>query len=377
MTRTQALADTKNESTTDRPGRQEWLARLALLVGSTVFLVAFAELALRLVVPPADPHRGDADRDPFTFFDHHPTLGWDLVPGAEDRHVTAEFDIEIRINEQGLRSDRAYGDAAPPGTRRVVVLGDSFSFGHGVAVEEGWVARLEESSDSLEAVNLAVTGYGIDQMVLRLELRSRDHLAFSPQVVIAAVFLADVFRVTSDAHIGYRKPRFVLAPAAVDGLRLAGVPVSRQAAPSADQRAGSLLLRTVRERGQTLAKHLGRGDAWPITEALLLRLRGRVERGGAKLLVVLVPKDVAVAGRGVRRDLNRRAVARLARMLSELGIPHLDLTDSFTRQLQQTPGEALYFPRDGHWTVAGHRLAGERVAAWIANQGLGLPPEQP
>lgn len=354
--------------------RQEWIVRAVLLAGSMVFVALAAEVSLRLVAPPAEPTRGDAVRDPFHFFDHHPFLGWDLVPGAVDRHKKAEFDVAIRISEQGLRSDRLYDETPAPGVRRAVVLGDSFTFGHGVEVEEGWVARVEAGhgagpdqaggAPETEMVNLAVTGYGVDQMVLRLEERSEGRLAFSPQLVVAAIFLADVFRTAEDAHIGYHKPRFVVDPASPDGLRLTGVPVPVEAAAHADRSSGSQLLRLVRERGVPLVRHLGWGDAWPVTARLLDRLQRGVEDGGAQLAVVLVPKDVAVLGDGVRHELNLGAMARLQALLDERHIPTLDLTDTLAKEAR-TSDRALYFPVDGHWTAAGHAVAARAVSRWL------------
>ena len=369
MMDSQAASTSQGSPTLSR--RREWLARLALLLGSLLLFLVCAEVALRLVAPPAEPHRGDADRDPFTFFDHHPSLGWDLVPGVQDRHKTPEFDVAIRISSEGLRSDRVYGGAPEPAVRRAVVLGDSFTFGHGVEVEEGWVARVESNSDSaglgsLEMVNLAVTGYGVDQMVLRLEDRSHDGLAFSPDVVIAAVFLADVFRVADDSHIGYQKPRFVLDGASTDGLRLTGVPVPKQAAAHADRSTGSQLLRMTRERGVPLFRHLGWSDAWPITDALLHRLRRQVEEAGAQLVVVIIPKDIAVFGSGFRHELNRGAMDRLLAMLEAQNVQSLDLTNALTASAASHPGEALYFPGDGHWTAAGHKSAAAAVSTWLA-----------
>lgn len=371
MTDSQAESVTQAESEAGAglSRRQEWLVRLGLLVGSLIVFAIFAEIALRLVAPAPEPFRGDAERDPFVFFDHDPDLGWDLVPGARDRHKTSEFDIAIRISEEGLRSDRVYGTAPDFGVRRAVVLGDSFTFGHGVEVEEGWVARVESADDALGMVNLAVTGYGVDQMVLRLEDRSEGQsegeLAFSPDLVIAAIFLADVFRVAEGDHIGYQKPRFVLDDSQPNGLRLTGVPVSKEAAAHADRSAGSQLLRMVRERGVPLARLLGWSEAWPVTEALLGRLKSRAEAGGAGLAVVLIPKDVAVLGSGFRHELNLGAVERLQEMLDGLHVPSLDLTQAFVQRHREAPDEALFYASDGHWTTAGHSVAAEAVGAWL------------
>lgn len=328
--------------------------------------LVFAEVALRLVGIGAAEPGADAEDDGLEFFAHHPVLGWDLVPGTSDRHESPEFGVSLHISEQGLRSDRVYDQVPPPGVRRAVVLGDSFTFGHGVEVEQGWTARVESAMPDLELVNLAVTGYGVDQMVLRLEQRSTDtELAFRPHLVIAAIFVADVFRVVDDVYMGYRKPHFVLDDGAADGLRLVGVPVPPKAPEPSGPLFGSRLAGLFAGRAVPLMQHLGFGASWPITGRLLERLRVRTEAAGARLAVVVLPKDRAVLDGGLRSDVNRRATRELDVLLDDLGIPYLDLTQSLAAHAESAPDVSLYYPGDGHWTAAGHRVAAETIAEWL------------
>ncbi len=170
--------------------------RLAALAGGLgIALVTFTlmglvvEAVLRHVV--AAPNGTTAERH--HFFAHHPRRGWDLVPNTEQRVNQTEFDIDVRINAQGMRDDRTYDLKPPTGVRRVVVVGDSFAFGHGVEVEEGVVARLAAHRPDTEVLNLAVTGYGADQQLLKL---LDDGFAYRPTRVLVALFEGDVFRNT-------------------------------------------------------------------------------------------------------------------------------------------------------------------------------------
>ena len=58
--------------------------------------------------------------------------GWQLVPGRPN--------IELKINQQGLRD---YERELPSSAKAIIVLGDSYAFGHGVAFEEIWPTLLE------------------------------------------------------------------------------------------------------------------------------------------------------------------------------------------------------------------------------------------
>lgn len=341
---------------THPPRRREWLLRLALLGFSTAVALLAAELAVRIAglgaPPPAPPNEVG-----HSFFAYHPTLGWELVPGAYERETSAEFDVEVRIDAAGLRNHAEVPVERVPGRRRILTLGDSFTFGHGVEVAQAWPARLAAALPATEVVNLAVTGTGTDQQLLRFEQRG---LAWQPDRVLLGLFVGDVFRNHRTEYFGYPKPRFVLDEE--DRLELANVPVPRQL-PSRSE--PSVLLGLLTRRGGDLAEHLGFGEAWPVTAAILTRLKERCRESGAELGVVVIPKDQMIYGSGLRRWVNERAQTRVLGLLDSQGIPRLDLTPALAARAAERPEERLYFPIDGHWTAAGHAAAAEAVAAWV------------
>jgi hypothetical protein len=113
--------------------------------------------------------------------------------------------------------------------------------------------------------------------------------------------------------------------------------------------------------------------AWQLTEAIIKRLRDEVESRGAKLAVVIIgaPEQVYPAEgermlaanpglQGLNLDLelpNRR----LATFLKAEKIPYLDLLPIFRAAAAHPETPQLHFRHDGHWTVAGHRLAAEAI----------------
>ncbi|MEM1203308.1 MAG: SGNH/GDSL hydrolase family protein [Acidobacteriota bacterium] len=349
--------------------RREWLFRLLAMAVSTFMVLAFAEVALRLlgVGEPSPARLSDDSR--FTFFDDHPFLGWDLVPGAVDRDKTSEYDIEIRISAEGLRSDRDFGPAPPTGMRRWLVLGDSFTFGHGVDVAAGWTSRLDALAPGAEVVNLAVTGYGTDQQLLRFEDRGP---ILGADAVVLGLFVGNVFRNGRSDQIGYGKPRFWDTGA---GLEILNLPLPSHRLPP-ELPSGSRLGWLLSRRGGDALAHLGRGDAWPLTGKILERLRDGAADLGAPLFVVILPKDQVLYGGPHQRWLHGRAVAATRDLLTSVDVPYLDLTEALDGA--KGSGERLYFPLDGHWTPAGHGVAAEAVASWLRGQGLpGFEPPDP
>ena len=96
---------------------------------------------------------------------YDPDLGWTLFENV--RGVTVNG-APVSSNAAGMRGEREYPRERGPGTLRVVAIGDSFTFGQCVADAETFAARLEARIAPGEVLNLAVHGYGHDQMLLAL-----------------------------------------------------------------------------------------------------------------------------------------------------------------------------------------------------------------
>lgn len=115
-------------------------------------------------------------------FELHPTRLWRLRPDLDTR-----FQGQLlRTDERGFR--RATAGEPSPGAGEILCLGDSLTFGWGVADEEAWPARL---SDMLERPvrNLAVPGYTSWQ---GLRLLEDEVLGRRPALVFASYGVNDV-----------------------------------------------------------------------------------------------------------------------------------------------------------------------------------------
>ena len=120
--------------------------------------------------------------------------------------------------------------------------------------------------------------------------------------------------------------------------------------------------------------------AWTLTEAIIKRLRDEVENHGARLVVVIIgaPEQVYPtegerllaanpALQKLKLDLelpNRR----LGTFLATEQIPYLDLLPIFRQAASDPTMPPLHFRHDGHWTVAGHRLAAEAIHKFLLDE---------
>ncbi len=161
------------------------LGRAAALVGGTAAGLLLAELLTGLVAPvPIGP--ADYFDD---FFVPDGELGYRMRPGFDGAYVQ-DYAVALRANAQGLR-DRDYGPAAP-GTLRVLAVGDSYTFGAGVAEEAAWPRQLEgalrDAGVPAEVINAGTSGYGTLQY---LGVVRRLLPVYQPDVVVVMVTYND------------------------------------------------------------------------------------------------------------------------------------------------------------------------------------------
>lgn len=99
----------------------------------------------------------------------------------------------VRANSLGIR-DREYPLRKPPGTLRIVILGDSFLFGWGVEQDETFDEQLEriykKRGRKVEVINLAIPG---QNHISELKMLKSIGLKYDPDIVLMQVNLDDFY----------------------------------------------------------------------------------------------------------------------------------------------------------------------------------------
>ena len=108
---------------------------------------------------------------------------------ADPRHYFGvDGRIEYRINNFGFRGEDITVEK-PPGIRRVLCLGDSFTFGEGVREKDTWPHRLGQIlGPQTQVINAGMQGADLDSEGLFLFLYGRQ---LAPDVVVIAFFMND------------------------------------------------------------------------------------------------------------------------------------------------------------------------------------------
>ncbi|MBX7258516.1 MAG: hypothetical protein K1Y02_19300 [Candidatus Hydrogenedentes bacterium] len=159
---------------------------LTALVSTTLSLVIL-EVGSWYVAP--------AVNVPSNCFEPTPDYVYTLRPGSRGSIALTDDSgktvmTHFNISEQGLREDRVYGPKAPD-EFRIVVLGDSFTMGHGLTMDQTYGRVLEKyltgvyPGKRIVVINMGVWGYAPWQEIGFLEKRG---FKLEPDLVIWQIF---------------------------------------------------------------------------------------------------------------------------------------------------------------------------------------------
>jgi len=337
------------------------LGERAVLVGFGLVVAALAgELALRLMQgdPLWPPLLPEPYVDNALLYRETPSRLYELRPGADD--VVGRSRVRIRINADGFRDDREYPARKPPGVRRVLVLGDSFSFAGKVPLEGTFPKRLEAMLNAAapgryEVLNLAVPGYNSRQEMLELGERG---LRFEPDLVIVAFVLNDALPMAQLVPQRARLPlplrrllkRFVLV----------------QFLAGASKRLPAILAGK-RFKGGSEAADLAPGSAgWDTVQASLLEVKRVSAQAGAGLLLAIWPMFEELDGAYPFGDEH----AQVGRFCLENGIDVLDLLPTFRGR---EPAAFWVAHDDHHPNAEAQLLAGQALFEALRQRGFATP----
>jgi GDSL-like lipase/acylhydrolase family protein len=363
--------------------RLEAIKSLALVCFSMLVGLLFLEVAVRLIEP------REVLREYFQRPD--PVLHHKFIPGGHGFHKAPEFSAAYAINSLGLR-DREMPRAKPAGTRRILMLGDSFTEGNGVDASDTFSSQLQAMLDQAglgkrwQVINAGVGSYS---PLLEYLYLKNGGLDLQPDLVILNLDLSDVYDDIQYAQLAV--------------LDASGDPVAVRADP--EPAKGSWVVEVLVGIKDFFKKHTrtynfvkrriagyveaGRhkpnfsGDvrfdkyatmrdtapqddhAWSLTYGYLLRIRELLKARGIDFWVTVYPYGLQVSPRewaegrqfwGFEpgKTYSARPQALVETFGRENGIPVINMTEEFKERSRTV--YPLYFAGDGHWRPAGHEV---------------------
>lgn len=332
---------------------KRWLVNLSISVVAilVVFLAVEAVLRIRFLVegPPYRP--SDA--------------GLDLNPGGSGYEKGAY----VKISSQGLR-DHEYPLQKPPNTYRIIVLGDSTTFGTGVQMEERYPKRLEglldagSSRQRYEVLNFGIPGAETHHEVATFEQKA---LAYKPDLLILGYFLNDIVppfeaTVLNDGSAAAK----TLGSAKTQLKKLFAVRFLLEKVDLAFNLERTVLAReerTTTSYSQHIIGMYSTGDYWEGNRRRLLQLVRLSRENNARILVTVLPFETQV------RSTSTSAL-RPQSILRDFGeaeqIPVVDLIPALSRASGK-----LYVDGDNiHLNAKGHSVAADAILEALRAQRL-------
>ena len=132
----------------DQSSKKTLVLTLVLLVVSAVMALGLAELLIKYTLPQMTLNQ--ARLVSLRAVAESEFLPYELIPNLDTHHIghTHEFDYKITTNSLGLRGEEVE-TVKPEDSYRVLMLGDSMTFGWGVENEETFSSVLEQRLNSL------------------------------------------------------------------------------------------------------------------------------------------------------------------------------------------------------------------------------------
>jgi hypothetical protein len=331
---------------------RELLSRLLLVSASMLFTLLLLEIVCRVFFPDRQL-RYVTDREMLWFFRANQVGTLPRGDGFQYR--------DVHINSLGFRGPE------PPsgGSERILLLGDSFTFGAGVADSETFAARLDAALDSSgNAWNAGQPGYGVYQMQAMLE---RVAPKLSPTVAVVVIWEGDFLRqpLVGDDLDRYfaqkRKSELLKSSVLITHMYRALERVLLRV--GADQLVVRVGDRTDDAAGTVAEQHL-RGLEADLPR--LLQMHETASRAGRGLVIVFWPRDGFAAPLSVGESLSSVIASRLAAFASENGIHFVNVQPA----LAHVPREELLIPADWHPTALAHCLAAAHIAAELQQRGV-------
>ncbi|MFQ5495212.1 MAG: SGNH/GDSL hydrolase family protein [Phycisphaerae bacterium] len=364
---------TADPSTSPSSRARRLFLRTTVVAAAILLALVTAEAIVRIAG--VDPVINVVYRRTFRLSENK-TLVYELNPGSPDGR--------FRISKQGLR-DREFPYKKSDNTFRIVVLGDSVTYGFNTPRDQSYPKQLErllnrcagDTAPHFEVINLGVTGYNIPQIVESLRTKG---LRFHPDLIIYGYVLNDPQSYSLEAAALddlNRQARQILGRAVPRGLaqalsysRLYRLYLAARLKPPrkvvgeiGDPGYMAFLLGSVRgyiraihnnpapwKRIQDGLADLAELTAGPRTIPLVMAVFPIAEKTGFA--------DYALA------DVHRKVIREARRH----GLTTLDLTAAYRTVERQL--DIKLFQDFLHPIANGHRVAATALLIWLSRSGL-------
>jgi lysophospholipase L1-like esterase len=332
--------------------------RATLLCLAVAVSLGIAEVGVRMLMPQDLGFLAP-------WYESHPVYRFRHYPNMDAMRTWGNT-YRLRTNSHGVRADHDEAYVSPSETR-IVVHGDSLTFGVGVDSEDTFVGRtqqlLRRSIDGVDLLNLGVSGHGPDQEYLLFLEEGRK---YSPRICVIAVCLRNDLDDLTRPRTAFRLQGEELIYIPYEPPLLKKLAESRMYRWLASRSHLLVLTRYVLFDARIDAREREIRTAQPPPVALALAVYrdfiAAVRDEGAVPVIVLLPsKDQMALRRGVPTEPPTASSIILRDALIQFcaanGVLCVDAVEGVARP--DVPFDSLFIPGDDHFSAAGYRLIAE------------------
>lgn len=333
----------------------KWLSNLAVMLVAAAIPCLIGEAWLRSTAPPADTAG--------LFRKLLSPAEWSGQPHARGMHTG----VPVAFNSLGLRDDERSPQPAP-GVLRILALGDSVTFGMGVAQEKTYPRQLEsllgrELGSPVEVLNMGMPGYNTAHQLAQLRELG---LALQPKVVVLGFLYNDVQPSSAQQSATRSRGEESMLRKARSAVNAGTLWLKKNSLFFAwlTPRLGMVLrplgFKGFGQVGEVKDKYVDSNPQWRGVQQALLEMQRLTAERGIELVVMIIPAMAKFNHASYPVKEYHQAVAAFCRAS---GIRHLDLLPAFWG----LDGTRFWIhATDGHPNAEGQRIIAEALAGYLA-----------
>jgi len=298
--------------------------------------------------------------------------GW---KNAENVDAVLDNYGSIRTNSHGMRNDQDFPLEPENNRKRLLIIGDSYSFGHGVSNEDTYAYQLASLLPEWDIMNLSVSATGTDQQYIMYEKYGE---VFQPDVVLLGFYVLDFNRNTFSFR-NYAKPMYV--PQDNETIQLTSSPVISPKILIKEYQQGKrqiggwhyLYSLAAFQKILTTATKRNRDEGSLPRRTLtgiMEKFSNRVRTNGSVPVWVNFPiRDILEGDESKYERISNFATSEAQR----LGMKVIDLDPVFRSYLDKHPEtKTLWRPRaiGGHLSTLGHKITATMIYELLQRETL-------
>jgi hypothetical protein len=391
-----------------------------MCIGTLLICLSILEIAVRILSPQSDLRRRDL------LFRYEPFIGFEGIPDKKGIFANTSFKTTTTHNNEGLR-DYNHDKKNTQNKFRIITLGDSFTWGHGVDDDDIYMKVLEKHDAIIETINMGGPG-GDPPTALKLYMSRGLH--YEHDVVLHGFFLGnDIVAYYPkdddsppqwgfDSEGNFKLIGKMKSPEEVDAIRKESEekysPTKRRNLRSSinywftrhfqlctfvdnyrdycsNVLKGSVLYTRIlkyfgieNKGAYGFLDYCRKKDpedveyGWKLLAETLKTMKNYAKQANVKLYVIIIPfnfqtsqKLYEITARKYGHDPSEfdleKPNRKLAELCDNLEIGYLDLLPSMKKETSK--GNKFYFMRDGHWNANGHSFAAKEIYKDMKDRG--------